>query len=162
MLDAVSADLVQLGHQVVTPVDRRTPGLHQATDTIWIESESEFAPKLRNAAEVVEKILFIAPESDSRLLRCCELWMPWASKWICPDIQFVKLCSDKTATIELLAENGVSTCDGFLLEEIEQIKSRGLPSASGESAPRRCVADGFWRNSPSMFAGRRQSCSVGG
>ncbi len=113
---AVAEDLARVGFSIVSTVDYRIqlPGESVKQRNAVVQPE-QLRRTLEKMADDADQILFIAPESDGRLLELCRWLSPWADKWICPDLDFVRLAADKTRTVEQLKSHSIPVCKGDLL-----------------------------------------------
>ena len=118
MLLAATEDFRQIGHDVVTLLDRRIKPTSSFSGPIkWVESSQSLIDQLKSSAITADAILLIAPESDNCLLQLHDWLTGHESTIISPDRSFVQLTTNKTATADFLRENGVCVPAGSILEK---------------------------------------------
>ena len=112
MLVSVCSDFVATGARVVVPVDARQT-LDLDTKTHLIQDANSFHLDLFELADQVDQVLVIAPESDGHL-ETCLLWLhQFEDKWLNPDIEFTRLCSNKNRLQRYFADHGVDVPAGI-------------------------------------------------
>ena len=116
MLKAVCEDLLSLGHEVVVPVDAGAKvSLPDDVIRVSILHESEVDPSLVGAAQVADRILLIAPESEGCLEHYANLLSNFAAKFIRPEIGFIQLAADKWKCHNWFSQRNVPCPDTILL-----------------------------------------------
>jgi hypothetical protein len=118
MIGALAADLVRIdGCQVTTLRDPRVlhlalPGC-EIVDVFSSFSHGEEIERLSSAADAA---IFIAPEFDGILLATVMRAVASGARLLSPSPQFIRIAADKQRTAEALAESGVPTPLGIVLE----------------------------------------------
>ena len=109
MLNAVASDLVLAGAEVVAMVDSRLPtsipkqlGVTQHQ----VNAEDDLPSLLLSLAKDADRVLTIAPETNSILNRCLNWLESVEHKLLNPDAAFTKLASNKSDLFEYLKSNG--------------------------------------------------------
>jgi len=81
MLKAICEDMLALGAELTVPVDASFEfPLSKPFHRVNVHRESELDSVLLDAADAVDHILLIAPESDGCLAHFSQLLSPWASR----------------------------------------------------------------------------------
>jgi predicted ATP-grasp superfamily ATP-dependent carboligase len=118
MLVAMIEEMVAIGLEPVVPVDSRfTLAPVLGARLVPVENGVNFLACVRDLAQQADKILLIAPESQARLERLCEHVDSQKEKLISPNLEFIRLASDKSATAERLNQHGVQVPVGVRAEQ---------------------------------------------
>jgi predicted ATP-grasp superfamily ATP-dependent carboligase len=134
MFYTMAAALAAEGHEVVSPVDARIPEpvLPSRVTTHSVESGEDWEASMRIACQDSELGIVIAPEDEGILPNVIEAVRSTSLEVICPDLETVRLCSDKSQCIELFEDLSLSvppylvgTPEEILGQELESI---GFPS----------------------------------
>lgn len=122
MHHAVCQDLLELGHEIVTPVDQSVElPIPSRVTQIAIQNKSEVDQALLAAADNADRVLIIAPESDGTLEHYVSLLQSHSSKFISPQLDFVQLTSDKWKCHQWLTDHGVPCPQTELLSNEHQV-----------------------------------------
>ncbi len=114
MCQAIAADFVAAGCEVWVPVDFRQnlklPGCRQ----VPVMAGDQLPLVLEQMSQQVDQLFLIAPESGKRLTRVACWVSSAAGKFLSPELPWLELCSDKTASCARLATAGVAVPQGCL------------------------------------------------
>ena len=117
MLQALEQDFSALGINVIITLDSRIAYTPQPqTLSVPIAKKTSLHRELLEIAPEVDFILLVAPETDGKLVRCCQWLCKFQHKFLSPQPSVVELCSDKSKTCSFLAENSIPTTQGILIE----------------------------------------------
>lgn len=109
MLNAIAGDLILAGAEVVAMVDSRLPSVISkqvgATQHL-VRSEDDLPSLLLSLAKHADRLLIIAPETDSILSRCLSWLESVEHKLLNPDAAFTKLASNKSKLFDYLKSKG--------------------------------------------------------
>lgn len=118
MLQAVVEDFDRAKIDTLVLVDNRFDSSSDLPgEKMLVESGIHLVETLTGAAERVDWILLVAPESEGRLSWLHAILDPFVEKLLCPDRDFVELTADKSKTCELLRKAGVRTPAGCRLDQ---------------------------------------------
>jgi predicted ATP-grasp superfamily ATP-dependent carboligase len=117
MLEAVANDLRKIGFEIRIPMDSRLEPPSVLGSSVPIAKSDQVVDAIQSIAESVDAILLIAPESDGRLVRVYQWLSSFREKIIGPDLELVRLASDKNATNDFLARHNISMPEGYPLHE---------------------------------------------
>ena len=111
MVCALLADLNAIGEEieVLLPVDSRLSESFPSPRGISIHEISaldDLAVVLKELADVADAVLVIAPETESILIQCLAWLTPFSKKLVSPDIEFVRLTTNKYETCQYLSSRG--------------------------------------------------------
>lgn len=109
MLQAITEDFLNAGVEVVLPIDGRLE--NKIVDHTRLEKRPQWATddlstNLAELAEQVDRVMLVAPESQSCLLNCLQWTKSFGSKLISPDAEFARIASNKQTTCDYLRANG--------------------------------------------------------
>lgn len=129
MLKAVCEDLLQLGHEVVVPVDIHAGTFLPGSEVVRIsvERESDVTPTVFGAAEVADHILLIAPETDGCLEHFAKLLSSFSNRFISPNIGFIRLTADKWKCHNWYSKRNVPCPESILVRENSEVPSHFFP-----------------------------------
>ncbi len=130
MLEAVCEDMLELEAELVVPVDASIElALSRPIRRLNIDFESELDSVLIGAADSVDHILLIAPESDGVLEHYAELLSPWAGRFLGPDLDFIRLTGNKWTCHQWLSHRNVPCPETTLVEfaETPETKTDSFP-----------------------------------
>lgn len=113
MFEAVAADTLQAGHQVLCTLDRRFAIGDVESKPFSISREADLKPAIKQLAEEADAILIVAPECDGCLNRVLRWLSSHPAKLVSPNARFVQLTSDKQTTSEWLRRHNVAVPDGI-------------------------------------------------
>ena len=117
MLQALEQDFSALGINVIITLDSRIAYTPQPqTLSVPIAKKTSLHRELLKIAPEVDFILLVAPETDGKLVRCCQWLCEFQHKFLSPQPAVVELCSDKSKTCRFLVENSIPTTQGILIE----------------------------------------------
>lgn len=136
MLVSLVSDFLKSGARIITPIDSRLNpwGIHRPAglEVVSIGSNRELWAKLEELAQSADRIMLIAPECDSILLRCVQSMHGFQHKLFSPNSRFVEITSCKMATIAHLQGRGFAAVPSGmrLTEYLARPKSArpGLPA----------------------------------
>lgn len=119
MLATVAQDFTTLEFEVHTTIDSRSSQapLPKATSHT-IHSDQDLLIRLFDLAQKVDFVLLIAPESRNRLQWLANQLAPHKHKFLSPELDFIQLASDKTSTLNHLAEAGIPVPSGVSFSDI--------------------------------------------
>ncbi len=137
MLAAVVSDFCKAGLVPIVPLDCRiesSPDLKGlALEKVAIEKTPDLYSQLLPLARHASHILLIAPESGNSLANLCESLAECEDKFISPNIDFVRLTANKTATCDTLRKLQIPTTVGVSLADqregddlVRDLKRSGL------------------------------------
>ncbi len=117
MLRGLVDDLLHCGHHPVVSIDSRLQ-IHDFSDAtcVSISNKTELEQALAELASQVDGVFLIAPESNGRLVRLVSHLAKFAHKLLSPNLAFVEMTSDKTATLARLGASGLKTPIGDRLD----------------------------------------------
>lgn len=124
MLNAVCEDLLKLGHRLIVPVDVKADhSLPSSVNLLKVECESDLDSVLSFAANDVQHILLIAPESDGCLEHIASLLAPCSKRFISPDLEFIRLTADKWKCHQWLSQRNVPCPATALITNENELRS---------------------------------------
>ncbi len=117
MADSTVADFLKIPDAKVTTLrDARLDNIVSDNRVAQpIDSEPQLWQSLMELAGQADHTLLIAPEFDGHLLRTAEAVARFGGNLLSPDPEFIRLCSNKQATADLLRESSVPSPRGVLL-----------------------------------------------
>lgn len=108
MRSAVVKDFVATGLSVATMLDQRIVTAEES-DIEVIPAGRDLEKTFLRAITEFDFVLVIAPECDGILQRCSQWLGGFDQKRLFPNHKFIELCSNKTATLDLMGKKGVTT-----------------------------------------------------
>jgi predicted ATP-grasp superfamily ATP-dependent carboligase len=117
MLEAVAVDFCKIGFEVRIPIDSRLEPPSNVGSRVPIARSDQFVDAIQSTAESVDAILVIAPESAGRLVQAYQWLDSFSEKIIGPELELVRLATDKNATSDFLAQHNIPMPEGFPLPE---------------------------------------------